>query len=123
MDISLVELDGNDESTDNQTFRSFYGIYILPDGVVVVLLQKSGVKEHANRYVTSLMDTLFKPDELLTIETKNISTDERYSLLKEAVRNKFRVTQEELESMWIWLHTVMLTKRRRISAKRKKLNQ
>ncbi|CAF1265833.1 unnamed protein product, partial [Rotaria magnacalcarata] len=82
MDISLVELDGNDESTDNQTFRSFYGIYILPDGVVVVLLQKSGVKEHANRYVTSLMDTLFKPDELLTIETKNISTDERYSLLK-----------------------------------------
>ncbi|CAF1304847.1 unnamed protein product [Rotaria magnacalcarata] len=123
MDISLVELDGNDESTDNQTFRSFYGIYILPDGVVVVLLQKSGVKEHANRYVTSLMDTLFKPDELLTIETKNISTDERYSLLKEAVRNKFRVTQEELESMWIWLHTVILTKRRRISAKRKKLNQ
>ncbi|CAM4812989.1 unnamed protein product [Rotaria magnacalcarata] len=122
MDISLVELDGNDESTDNQTFRSFYGIYILPDGVVVVLLQKSGVKEHANRYVTSLMDTLFKPDELLTIETKNISTDERYSLLK-AVRNKFRVTQEELESMWIWLHTVILTKRRRISAKRKKLNQ
>ncbi|CAF4133292.1 unnamed protein product, partial [Rotaria magnacalcarata] len=122
MDISLIELDGNDESTDNQTFRSSME-YILPDGVVVDLLQKSGVKEHANRYATSLMDTLFKPDELLTIETKNVSTDERYILLKEAVRNKFRLTQEELESMWICLHTVILTKRRTISAKRKKLKQ
>ncbi|CAF2858635.1 unnamed protein product [Rotaria sp. Silwood2] len=82
MNISLLEPDDNDESTINHTFRSSVE-YKLPDGSTIDLLQKAGVKEHANRYVTSLMDTLFKPEELLSIETKNISKDERYILLKD----------------------------------------
>ena len=37
----------------------------------------------------------------------------------EAVRNKFRLSREELETMWIWLHTVFLAKRRTLSAKKR----
>ncbi|CAF2029357.1 unnamed protein product [Rotaria magnacalcarata] len=69
------------------------------------------------------MDILFNPDELLAMETKDVPTDERYILLKEAVRNKFRLTHEELETMWIWLHNVILAKRRTISAKRRNTNE
>ncbi|CAF0999379.1 unnamed protein product [Rotaria magnacalcarata] len=122
MNISLNNLDDNDESTHTQTFRSSME-YKLPGGVVVDLLQKAGVKEHANLYVTHLMDILFNPDELLAMETKDVPTDERYILLKEAVRNKFRLTHEELETMWIWLHNVILAKRRTISAKRRNTNE
>ncbi|CAF3371018.1 unnamed protein product [Rotaria socialis] len=75
--------------------------YELPGVVVVDLLQKSGVKEHANHYVTYFVDILFKPAELLAMETKDIPKHERYILLKEAVRNKFHLTHDELETMWI----------------------
>ena len=46
------------------------------------LLRFSGVKEHANRYVTSLMDQLYKPEELLAMNTADVIKDERYLLLK-----------------------------------------
>ena len=46
------------------------------------LLRLSGVKEHANRYVTSLMDQLYKPEELLAMNTADVIKDERYLLLK-----------------------------------------
>ncbi|CAF1473808.1 unnamed protein product, partial [Rotaria sordida] len=113
------EVDDKDESTNNQTFLSSLE-YKLPDGIVIDLLQKNGIKEHANRYVTSLMDVLFKPEELLAMETKDIPKDERYIMLKEAARNKFRLTKEELETIWAWLHTVTLAKRRTIAGKRKR---
>ncbi|CAF5021510.1 unnamed protein product, partial [Rotaria sp. Silwood1] len=37
--------------------------YKLADGTVIDLIQQNGTKEHANRYVTSLMDLLYKPEE------------------------------------------------------------
>ena len=46
------------------------------------LLKCSGVKEHANRYVTSVMDLLYKPEDLLAIQTADVPKDERYLLLK-----------------------------------------
>ena len=36
----------------------------------------------ANRYVTSLMDILYKPEELLAMKTIDVQKDERYLLLK-----------------------------------------
>ncbi|CAF1535514.1 unnamed protein product, partial [Rotaria sordida] len=81
MNIALLEVDDKDESTNNQTFLSSLE-YKLPDGIVIDLLQKNGIQEHANRYVTSLMDVLFKPEELLAMETKDIPKDERYIMLK-----------------------------------------
>ena len=61
---------------------NFFQEYKTSDGVIIDLLQKSGVKEHANRYVTSLMDIVFKPEELLAIETKDMPKDERYIMMK-----------------------------------------
>ena len=74
------------------------------------------------------MDLLYKPEELLALETKDVAKDERYQLLRgnqvlihsicgkhasnlEAVKNKFRLTPDESETMWQWLHTVFLAKR------------
>jgi hypothetical protein len=82
------------------------------------------------------MDLLYKPEELLALTTSHVPQDERYLLLKgnfiliysiciehisnlEAVKNKFRLSQEELETMWEWLHTVFLAKRRTLNAKKK----
>lgn len=84
------------------------------------------------------MDILFDPEQLVSIEAKDLPHDSRYSLIKglqiyniltsyyydnfvlEAVRNKFRLSKDELETMWVWLHTVILAKRRTIDAKLKK---
>lgn len=52
------------------------------EGITVDLLKCPGVKEHANRYVTSVMDLLYKPEELLAMRTVDVPKDERYLLLK-----------------------------------------
>ena len=82
------------------------------------------------------MDLLYKPEELLALETKDVSKDERYQLLKsneilthsicrkhasnlEAVKNKFRLSPDESETMWQWLHTVFVAKRRTLHWKKK----
>lgn len=56
--------------------------YELPDGSIVDLLRKKGVKEHANLYVTNLMDILFDPAQLVTIQAKDLPNDNRYILIK-----------------------------------------
>ncbi len=72
------------------------------------------------------------------MEAKDLTKDSRYSLIKdfpmfstlysyfndfyilEAVRNKFRLNRDGLETMWVWLHTVILAKPRTIDRKQKK---
>ncbi len=87
--------------------------------------------------MTSLIDVLYKPEELLALETDSVPADERYKLVKgnqvlihsicgkhasnlEAVKNKFRLAPAELETMWQWLHTVFLAKRRTFKSKKKR---
>jgi hypothetical protein len=55
--------------------------YKQANGVTVDLLKRSAVKEHANLYVTSLVDLLYKPEELLALDPSNIPQDERYLLV------------------------------------------
>ncbi|CAF1415738.1 unnamed protein product [Adineta ricciae] len=86
------------------------------NGAVVDLLKQNGVKEHANLCVTSLMDIIFKSEELTAIETKDMVSDDRY----EAVRSKFRLCPEELNHIWEWLHNAILAKRRTIIGKERK---
>ncbi|CAF4602514.1 unnamed protein product, partial [Rotaria magnacalcarata] len=82
MNILLVDADANDESVVNESFQSILE-HKLPNGSTIDLLQKKGVKEHANLYVTSLMDTLFDdPEELVRIEAKDLPSDNRYNLIK-----------------------------------------
>ena len=95
------------------------------------------MKEHANRYVIPLMDVIFKPEELVDLDPKDVVKDDRYKLLKgftchslicslitnflsEAVRSKFRLAEDELETIWIWIHNVILAKHRTIIGKARK---
>ncbi|CAF1333861.1 unnamed protein product [Adineta ricciae] len=119
LNISLTNPDGIDDSIYNADYLATL-LYTLADGTVIDLLKHSGVKEHANRYVTSLMDVIFKREELVNLETKDVIKDDRYQLLKEAVRSKFRLPEDELETIWIWLHNVILAKRRTIIGKARK---
>ncbi len=80
---------------------------------------------------------LFEPDQLIALDVKEVPNDERYGLLQgnkiffdsicgkyvfnlEAVRNKFRLCSEEFETMWQWLHNVVLAKRRTFNAKKRR---
>jgi hypothetical protein len=40
------------------------------------------VKEAPNRYVTWLIDIVFKPEELILIPAQDVSKDTRYELIK-----------------------------------------
>ncbi|CAF1676413.1 unnamed protein product, partial [Adineta ricciae] len=119
INISLIGSDEPIDTVDDQTFLTSLE-YTSDDGVTVDLLKRAGVKEHANLYIPSLMDLLYKPEELLALETKDVPKDERYQLLREAVKDKFRLTSDELETMWQWLHTVFLAKRRTLHWKKKR---
>lgn len=101
------------------------------------MFKKSGVKEHANLYVTNLIDVLYKPEELLELKTVDVPTEERYLLIQgskhsihltscryaydlEAVKHKFRLGLDEHKTMWTsWLHSVFLAKRRTLRGKQK----
>ena len=52
------------------------------DGVPVDLLKQQGVKENANRYVTALIDLLYRPEDLIALGTGKIRQEERYLLVK-----------------------------------------
>lgn len=47
-------------------------VILLPDGVTIDLLKQNGTKEHANLYVTSLIDLIHKPEELLALNASEV---------------------------------------------------
>ena len=57
------------------------------EGITEDFLKYSGVKEHAKRYVTSVMDLLYKLEDLLAIQTADLLKDERYLLLNGGFRS------------------------------------
>ncbi|CAF4396660.1 unnamed protein product, partial [Rotaria sp. Silwood2] len=81
VNISLLDVDENEESIDHPSFVTSLE-YKFADDTVIDLIQQNGTKEHANRYVTSLMDLLYKSEEICSMETKDFPKDERYILLK-----------------------------------------
>ncbi|CAF3572370.1 unnamed protein product [Rotaria sp. Silwood1] len=56
--------------------------YKLADGTIINLIQHNVTKKHANRYVPSLMDLLYKLEEISVMEAKDLPKDERYMFLK-----------------------------------------
>ena len=51
------------------------------------LLKCPVVKEHANRYVTSVMDLLYEPEGLLAMQMVDVPKGERYFLWKGGYRS------------------------------------
>jgi hypothetical protein len=112
-------------------------MYTSSDGKIIDLLRREATKDTANRYVTWLIDILFKPEEIVAILPQNLPEDPKYQMLKgnsqwiglshlhrscnfsDAVRNKFRLHSDELDTIWSWLHIVTLAKRRTLVGKMK----
>ncbi|CAF1667265.1 unnamed protein product, partial [Didymodactylos carnosus] len=76
------------------------------------LLRLPGNKQQINLYVTAVIDELFTKKELCNLEPRKIASDERYQRIQEAVRSKFKLSEETMNIEWPHLHTVILQKRR-----------
>ncbi|CAF4418103.1 unnamed protein product, partial [Rotaria sp. Silwood2] len=90
------------------------------DGNCVDLLSIAGVKQKMNLYVTSLIDIVFTREELLQLDANKIKYNDGYKLIQEAVRNKFRLSNDVFNTAWCDLHETFLNKRRDIKKGLKK---
>ncbi|CAF1151301.1 unnamed protein product [Didymodactylos carnosus] len=90
-------------------------IYKNPnDGHDVDLLTITGVRQKTNLYVTLLIDIVFTQQELLQLDATKIKFNDGYKLIQEAVRNKFRLSDDIFKTEWCNLHEIFLNKRRDI---------
>ncbi|CAF0988140.1 unnamed protein product [Adineta steineri] len=98
-------------------------IYVNSEGVSVDLLQLYGIQTQMGRYVARVMDKLFTVQEITTITKDELVKDERYLIIKEAVRLRFKLNHETLQSEWATLHECILQKRRNeLKQKRRSAN-
>ncbi|CAF1032580.1 unnamed protein product [Adineta steineri] len=103
---------------DDSPFKSTL-TYVNSEGVSVDLLQLYGAQTHMGRYVALVMDKLFTFEEITTITKDELVNDERYLIIKEAVRSRFKLNHEMLQSEWSTLHESILQKRRNELKKKK----
>ncbi|CAF1097180.1 unnamed protein product [Adineta steineri] len=96
---------------DDSPFKSTL-IYVYSESVSVDQLQLYGAQTHMGRYVALVMDKLFTFEEITTITKDELVKDERYLIIKEAVRSRFKLNHEMLRSEWSILHECILQKRR-----------
>ncbi|CAF1143460.1 unnamed protein product [Adineta steineri] len=82
---------------DDLPFKSIL-IYVNSEGVSVDLLQLYGAQTHMGRYVALVMDKLFTLEEITTIIKDELVKDERYLIIEEAVRSRFKLNHEMLRS-------------------------
>ncbi|CAF4020967.1 unnamed protein product [Rotaria magnacalcarata] len=116
--VSMEEPTGID--SDERNFSSSV-IYKAADNELGIdLLKIPATKEKANLYVTTLIQLIYSIEELAELQPAQTYDDERYKLIKDAVRVKFKLTEEQLEQMFNeWLREVFLAKRRVAVAKLK----
>ncbi|CAF4922950.1 unnamed protein product [Rotaria sp. Silwood1] len=120
--ISLEE-PGN-VGVDDADFPSSVIFKLTEDEPGVDLLNVHGTKEKANLYVTTLIQLMYTIEELAALAPADTYNDKRYMLIKEAVRVKFKLNEEQLEQMFNeWLREVFLAKRRVAVAKLKNEKQ
>ncbi|CAF3527769.1 unnamed protein product [Rotaria sordida] len=104
-----------------QNLFSFFKCIKNPNnGNDVDLLSITGVKQKMNLYVTSLIDIVFTREELLQLGATKIKFNDNYKLIQEAVRNKFRLSDDIFKIEWCNLHETFLNKRRDIKKGLKK---
>ncbi|CAF1062468.1 unnamed protein product [Rotaria sordida] len=84
------------------------------DGNDVDLLSIPGVKQKTSLYVTSLIDIIFTHEKLLQLDATKIKFNDGYKLIQEAIRNKFRLSDDIFQIEWCNLHETFLNKRRDI---------
>ncbi|CAF2691173.1 unnamed protein product [Rotaria sp. Silwood2] len=89
-------------------------IFTSTDGVSSIDLMKiPATRDKANLYVTNLIEILYTIDELVALKPEETHNDYRYQLIRESVRCKFKLTNDQLDQLFNdWLREVFLAKRR-----------
>ncbi|CAF1263546.1 unnamed protein product [Rotaria sp. Silwood1] len=117
-----VALFGGDFDTENQSqsdvpFQQSLS-YKKQDGTTVDLLQLYGVRTQIGRFVALVMDHVFTKHELCTITTSELIKDERYNIIRETVRSRFKLDAKQMNIEWPTIHESILQKRRNESKKK-----
>ncbi|CAF3556201.1 unnamed protein product [Rotaria socialis] len=112
INVALYEDCTNDDTTPTDVPFQQTLLHLKPDNTTVDLLQLFGTRSHIGRFVALVMDNIFSKQELCTISRVQLISDERYNLIKEAVRSRFKLNHEEMNSEWPTIHESILQKRR-----------
>ncbi|CAF3974724.1 unnamed protein product [Rotaria sp. Silwood1] len=101
------------DSIDDVNFPSSL-IFTSTDGMSSTDLMKiPATRDKANLYVTNLIQILYTMDELVVLKPEETHNDYRYQLIRESVRCKFKLTNDQLDQLFNdWLREVFLAKRR-----------
>ncbi|CAF3472104.1 unnamed protein product [Rotaria magnacalcarata] len=111
--VSIALDEPGADDNDDMNFPSSL-IFNSADGMSSVdLLKIPATRDKANLYVTNLVEKMFSIDELVELKPDQTHEDSRYQMIREAVRCKFKLTNEQLDQLFNdWLREVFLAKRR-----------
>ncbi|CAF1332739.1 unnamed protein product [Rotaria sordida] len=111
--VSIALDEPGADSNDDVNFPSSL-IFTSTDGMSSTDLMKiPATRDKANLYVTNLVEILYTMDELVALKPEETHNDYRYQLIRESVRCKFKLTNDQLDQLFNdWLREVFLAKRR-----------
>ncbi|CAF1319853.1 unnamed protein product, partial [Rotaria magnacalcarata] len=96
--ISLEE--PTNEDNDDTAFPSSLPFKPSENAASIDLLKVPGTKDKANLYVTSLIQLMYTMEELVALTPTDNYDDNRYKLIQEAVRCKFKLTGDQLQQLF-----------------------
>ncbi|CAF1451672.1 unnamed protein product, partial [Rotaria sordida] len=111
--VSIALDEPGADSNDDVNFPSSL-IFTSTDGMSSTDLMKiPATRDKANLYVTNLVEIPYTMDELVALKPEETHNDYRYQLIRESVRCKFKLTNDQLDQLFNdWLREVFLAKRR-----------
>ncbi|CAF4352097.1 unnamed protein product [Rotaria sp. Silwood2] len=119
--IPIVLSEESESQTATSTTNSDSIIFKFPTGEEVDLLKISANKTNPNKFVLKAIDQLFKEEkQLIDIDSRDIDTDSRVTIIRDAVQAKFGLTAEELATVWGPMLECIKSKRRNLKAKIRK---
>ncbi|CAF1425891.1 unnamed protein product, partial [Didymodactylos carnosus] len=116
--IPLEDPEEPEDTTKNEAFQTT--MVFEHEGRTVDALKLPTHPDQKNLYVTKLIDIYYKAEDFINIDVNNVTNNDGYQFIKEAVRSVFRLSDEKLNIEWPKLHEVFLQKRRNIMRLRNK---
>ncbi|CAF2861249.1 unnamed protein product [Rotaria sp. Silwood2] len=123
LNLILISLENPaDDNNDEGKFPSSLIFKTNEDEPGIDLIKVPSTKEKANLYVTQLIEIMYTMEQLVALKPADTYDDDTYKLIQEAVRIKFKLSDEQLEQLFReWLREVFLAKRRVAVAKLKNM--
>lgn len=110
----------HDDANSDEVNNDFHTTLIWPPNVEDDEVQRTDVlkipgnRSNINAYVLKLVGVCFGREGLECIETKDVSSHDGYLFIKEATRQKFRISKEEFDVFWPCAHEAIMQKRRNL---------